>query len=155
FHVTKAAWPHMRDKAYGRVLFTTSAAGLYGNFGQSNYSAAKLGLVGFCNSVKEEGRKYNIFANVIAPVAVTRMTESLPGIGQMAALKPECVAPLAAYLCSEACRVTGEVFAVGGGYVARVALVESLGVYIKPDELTIETVAEHLDAARDLSKARP
>ena len=156
FNVTRAAWPHLREKAYGRVLFTASAAGLYGNFGQSNYSAAKLGLVGFSNSLKEEGRKYNIFTNCIAPVAVTRMTESLPGIGQLAAkLKPEHVSPLAAYLCSEACTVTGEVFAVGGGYISRVAIVEAPGVFIKPDELSIEAVRERIDAARDLKDARP
>jgi 3-hydroxyacyl-CoA dehydrogenase/3a,7a,12a-trihydroxy-5b-cholest-24-enoyl-CoA hydratase len=156
FNVTRAVWPHMREKAYGRILFTTSAAGLYGNFGQGNYSAAKLGLVGLCNSLKEEGRKYSIFANCIAPVAVTRMTETLPGLSQMAQqLKPEYVSPLAAFLCSEASTVTGEVFAVGGGYVSRVAIVESPGVFIKPGDLTPEAVQAQLEQARDISKARP
>lgn len=154
YNVTKAAFPVLRAKGYGRIVFTSSAAGLYGNFGQCNYSAAKLGLVGLCHSVKEEGRKYNVLANCIAPVAVTRMTESLPGIGAMAdKLKPEHVAPLVAYLCSEACKVTGETFAVGGGYVARVAVVEAAGVFL--DDVTVENVAEHLEAARDLSKAKP
>jgi NAD(P)-dependent dehydrogenase (short-subunit alcohol dehydrogenase family) len=156
FNVTKAAWPHMRDKSFGRVVFTASAAGLYGNFGQANYAAAKLGLVGLSNALKEEGRKYNILTNCIAPVAVTRMTETLPGLGQMAGtLKPEYVSPLVAYLCSEACTVTGEVFAVGGGYIARVAVVESAGAYIKPGELSIESVQEHLEEIRSLEKAKP
>lgn len=152
WNVTKAAFPHLRDKAYGRIVFTTSAAGLYGNFGQCNYGAAKLGLVGLCHSVKEEGRKYNILANCIAPVAVTRMTESMPGFASM---KPEMVAPLVAYLCSEACKVSGETFAVGGGYVARVALLEAQGVFLAPSELSPETVAETLEKARDMTGARP
>jgi NAD(P)-dependent dehydrogenase (short-subunit alcohol dehydrogenase family) len=156
YNVTKAAWQHMRDKGFGRVVFTTSAAGLYGNFGQANYAAAKLGLVGLCNSLKEEGKKYNILANCIAPVAVTRMTETLPGLGAMAnTLKPEFVSPLVAYLSSEACKVSGEVFAVGGGYISRVAIVESAGAFIKQGELSIEAVHENLEAIRDLSKARP
>ncbi|MCC7541224.1 MAG: SDR family oxidoreductase [Deltaproteobacteria bacterium] len=154
YNVTKAAFPTLREKGYGRIVFTSSAAGLYGNFGQCNYSAAKLGLVGLCNSVEEEGRKYNIFANCIAPVAVTRMTETLPGFSAMGdKLKPEQVAPLVAYLCSDKCKVSGEVFAVGGGYLSRVAIVEAAGVFL--DQTTIESVAANLESARDLSKARP
>ncbi len=118
FYVTRPAWVHMREQGYGRVVNTASASGIIGNFGQTNYGAAKMGLVGFTNVLALEGAKHNIKANAIAPIARTRMTEEL--MGPMAeVVDPREVAPLVAYLSHEDCPVNGETFSVGGGRVAR------------------------------------
>ena len=118
FYVARPAWVHMREQGYGRIINTASASGIIGNFGQTNYGAAKMGLVGFTNVLAMEGRKHNIKANAIAPIARTRMTEEL--MGPLAdALDPREVAPLVAYLAHEDCPVSGETFSVGGGRVAR------------------------------------
>lgn len=118
FYVTRPAWVHMREQGYGRVINTASASGIIGNFGQANYGAAKMGLVGFTNVLAIEGRKHNIKANAIAPIARTRMTEEL--MGPLAdALDPSEVAPLVSFLAHEDCPVSGETFSVGGGRVAR------------------------------------
>jgi 3-hydroxyacyl-CoA dehydrogenase/3a,7a,12a-trihydroxy-5b-cholest-24-enoyl-CoA hydratase len=119
YKVTHAAWPHMREQGYGRVLFTTSAAGIYGNFGQANYSAAKLGLVGLSNTLALEGVKKGIHVNTIAPVAGSRLTETVLPPDLIEALKPEYVSPLAAWLCHESCDENGGLFEVGGGFHAK------------------------------------
>jgi (3R)-3-hydroxyacyl-CoA dehydrogenase / 3a,7a,12a-trihydroxy-5b-cholest-24-enoyl-CoA hydratase / enoyl-CoA hydratase 2 len=119
FRVTHAAWPHMRDQKYGRVVMTASAAGIYGNFGQANYSMAKLGLVGLSNTLALEGRKNNVHVNTIAPIAGSRLTETVLPKELIDALRPEFVSPLVAYLCSEACEETGGLFEVGGGFFAK------------------------------------
>lgn len=152
--VSKAAWPHLRENAWGRMVNTTSAAGLYGNFGQANYSAAKMGVVGLSKTLAHEGAKYGIKVNVIAPVAKSRMTETILPPPVLEKIKPEAVSPLVAYLCSEQCEETAQVYAVGGGYVARVAVVEARGVQLG-EGLTPEQIAESWSEANDLSDARP
>ena len=127
FYVSMAAWQHFRDQSYGRVVNTTSGSGLYGNFGQANYSAAKLGIAGLTRTLAHEGAKYNINANVIAPVAASRMTEDIMPPQLLEVLEPENVSPLVAYLASEDCHETGRILSVGGGYIARVAIVEGQG----------------------------
>jgi NAD(P)-dependent dehydrogenase (short-subunit alcohol dehydrogenase family) len=126
FHVTQPAWLKMREQGYGRIISTSSAAGLFGNFGQTNYGAAKMGLVGFTNVLAVEGAKYNIRANAIAPLALTRMTEDILGaLGDK--LDPALVSPLVTYLAHEDCEATGRVFSVGGGRVAEVIIGETKG----------------------------
>ena len=119
FYVSQPAFRNMKENGYGRFVFTASGAGVFGNFGQTNYGAAKMGLVGLMNVLAVEGAKYGIKANTILPVAKTRLTEGL--LGPMADnLNPECVTPLVTYLVSEQCELTHEMFDVGGGRYARV-----------------------------------
>jgi NAD(P)-dependent dehydrogenase (short-subunit alcohol dehydrogenase family) len=121
FYVSQPAFRAMKERNYGRFIFTASAAGIFGNFGQTNYGAAKMGLVGLSNVVAVEGKRNNILSNVIAPVARTRLTEDL--LGPMAEnLKPEQITPLVTYLCSEACEETHSIYSVGGGKYARIFL---------------------------------
>jgi NAD(P)-dependent dehydrogenase (short-subunit alcohol dehydrogenase family) len=146
FHVTRPAWARMREAGYGRVLLTASNAGILGNFGQSNYGAAKMGLVGLARVLAQEGARYGIKANVLAPIARTRMTEEL--LGQLAPkLDPRLVAPVAAWLVHEDCPVSGEIYSVGGGRVARFFIGLTEG-YANP-ELTLEDVRENFDQIRD------
>jgi NAD(P)-dependent dehydrogenase (short-subunit alcohol dehydrogenase family) len=144
FYVTQPAFRHMKEQGYGRVLFTASAAGLFGNFGQSNYAAAKMGVVGLSNVVAVEGVKAGITSNVIAPIARTRLTEEL--LGPFAdALDPELVTPLALYLVSEACTLTHEVFSAGAGRYARVFVGLTPGWFAgKGVHPSVEDVADHL-----------
>jgi len=152
--VTKAAFPVMREKGYGRIVMTTSAAGLYGNFGQTNYSAAKMGIVGLANTLKFEGAKYNIKVNTIAPIAGSRLTAQVMPPQLLEALKPEYVSPLVAYLCSEACSESGMIFSVGGGYFSRVAYFEGEGVFLGTEKpISIEDVQARLPQIKDLGKA--
>ncbi|WP_218578942.1 SDR family oxidoreductase [Vineibacter terrae] len=149
-YVTHAAWPILREKAYGRIVLTSSSSGLYGNFGQTNYSAAKLSLVGFMNTLRLEGQKYNILVNSLAPVAGTRMTEDLMPAELIARMKPELVSPMVAYLCSEACTRSGEIWAAGVGYFSRVEFREGPGVRVA-GQPTIEDVAANIDKIADLT----
>jgi NAD(P)-dependent dehydrogenase (short-subunit alcohol dehydrogenase family) len=144
FHVSQPAFRHMKDKGYGRFLFTSSAAGLFGNFGQSNYAAAKMGLIGLSNVIAVEGAKNNIRSNVIAPIARTRMTEQL--LGPLAEhLEPEQVTPLACYLVSEECNLTHEVFSVGGGRYARIFVGLCRGwIAGKGKRPSLEDVRDHM-----------
>ncbi len=141
FYVTQPAWVVMREQGYGRIVSTSSAAGVFGNFGQTNYGAAKMGLVGFTRVLAAEGAKYNIKANAIAPLALTRMTENLMGGAFGDKLAPGLVSPLVAYLAHEDCPVTGQLFSVGGGRVAHVFIGETQG-YFKED-LGVEDVRDN------------
>jgi NAD(P)-dependent dehydrogenase (short-subunit alcohol dehydrogenase family) len=145
FHVSQPAFRAMKDRGYGRFLFTSSAAGIFGNFGQANYGAAKMGLVGLSNVIAVEGARANIKSNVIAPIARTRMTEQL--LGPLAAhLDPEQVTPLACFLVSEACTLTHEIFSVGGGRYARVFVGLAKGWAAgKGSRPGLEDVRDHLD----------
>ena len=147
FNVTRPAWIRMREQGYGRVISTSSAAGIFGNFGQANYGAAKMGLVGFTRVLAVEGAKYNIKANAIAPLALTRMTESLFSGAMAEKLQPEKISPIVAYLAHEDCPVSGEVYSVGGGRVARVFIAETEG-YHNPN-LTMEDVRDNFTQIRN------
>ncbi len=153
YNVIRAAWPHFREQSYGRVVVATSTSGLFGNFGQTNYGAAKLGLVGLINTLALEGAKYNIKANAIAPIAATRMTEDILPKEVLEKLTPEYVAPVVAYLCTEECSDSASIFVVGGGKVQRVALFENQGAnFDKPP--SVDDVASHWTEITDLSSAQ-
>jgi len=152
YNVIRAAWPHFREQGYGRIVVATSTSGLFGNFGQANYGAAKLGLVGLINTLAEEGAKYNIKANALAPIAATRMTEDILPPEVFKKLTPEYVAPVVAYLCTEEVPDSASVFIVGGGKVQRVALFQNEGVTFG-DVPTVDDVAAHWSQIDDLSAA--
>jgi NAD(P)-dependent dehydrogenase (short-subunit alcohol dehydrogenase family) len=153
-YVTHAAWPILRAKAYGRVVVTSSNSGIYGNFGQANYGGAKLAVVGFMNALRLEGQKYNIFVNALAPVAATRMTESLMTPEALEKLRPEFVSPMVAYLCSEQCQRTGEIWSAGAGTFARIEYREAPGLRITGRAPTLEDVADNIERIADLSTNR-
>ena len=143
----------MREAQFGRIVFTASASGLFGNFGQSNYGAAKMGLVGLSNVLGLEGAKYNITSNVIAPIARTRMTENLLG-PMVETLDPEFVSPLVAWLCSEACDDTQQIYSVGGGRIAKVAVQVNRGWFGGgTSPMTIEAVRDNMATIRDMGEA--
>jgi len=154
FCVTQPALRVMRQNSYGRIVFTTSAAGLFGNFGQTNYGSAKMGLVGLMNVLKIEGQKYSILANTIAPLAASRLTEDVLPPPALQKLIPELVSPIVAYLCSEECTETGSVWSAGGGYYGRVAMVEGKGVFLDPSGgVSIEQVRDNWGKIKDMSGA--
>ena len=138
---TKAVWPIMKEQGYGRIMVTSSSSGLYGNFGQSNYGAAKLGVVGFINTLKLEGQKDNIHINALAPVAWTRMTSNLMPPEMEEALAPEQVTPAVVFMCSEQAP-TGKIICAGAGAYAAAQIVETRGVYLGTAP-TAEDVAEN------------
>jgi NAD(P)-dependent dehydrogenase (short-subunit alcohol dehydrogenase family) len=147
FYVSQPAFRVMKERGYGRFLFTASAAGIFGNFGQTNYGAAKMGLVGLSNVLAIEGAKYEIKSNVIAPIANTRLTKEL--MGPLAdKVAPEYVTPLALYLVSEQNEKTHEVYSVGGGRYARIFIGLTQGWFNK-EVPTLEEVAANLDQIRN------
>ncbi|MGB1117099.1 MAG: SDR family oxidoreductase [Parvibaculales bacterium] len=138
---TKAVWPIMKEQGYGRIMVTSSSSGLYGNFGQSNYGAAKLGVVGFINTLKLEGQKDNIHINALAPVAWTRMTSNLMPPEMEEALAPEQVTPAVVFMCSEQAP-TGKIICAGAGAYAAAQIVETRGMYLGTAP-TAEDVADN------------
>lgn len=152
FALARAAWPLFVEQGGGRLLFAGSSSGLYGNFGQANYSAAKGGLVGLANTIALEGAKYGIHANVVAPVAATRMNRGiLPETGVMR-LTADRVAPVVAWLCHADCKDNGSVYEVAGGWVGRVRWERSTGVKLSSENYGIEDVARQWEAASDFSR---
>ena len=154
FKTTHAAWPHLREQNFGRVIFTSSTSGIYGNFGQSNYGMAKLGLYGLTRTLAIEGRKNNILVNAIAPTGGTRMTEGLIPPQVFEQLKPELVSPLVVYLGSEQCEETSGLFEVGGGWIGKTRWERSLGVGFDPEAgFSPDDVAAHWQQICDFEGA--
>ena len=145
---TKACWEIMREQAYGRVVVTTSSSGLYGNFGQTNYGTAKMGVIGMMNTLAQEGAKYNIKINALAPTAATRMTEGLMPEEALKLLTPETVTPAVLFMASEDAP-TRTVIAAGAGSFAVARIVESAGKWLPEDEQTPEGIAAHWDEISD------
>ena len=154
YKVTRAAWPIMTEQGYGRVLFTTSSAGLYGNFGQTNYGSAKLSLVGFANTLSLEGQRKNVLVNTIAPFAASRLTEGLLPPAVFDSLKPEYVTPLVAYLCSEHNETTGGVYEVGGGFYSSLRWQRTKGkLYRLGREVSPEDIESSWHQINDFSES--
>ncbi len=156
FNVTQPAFRAMKEQGYGRIIFTTSAAGLYGNFGQTNYSAAKMALVGFMNALRLEGAKYNIKVNTVAPVAASRLMADILPAEALEQMKPELVAPLVLYLCSEKCDQSGGIYNAGMGRYNRAAVMTAPGVILgdgtKPP--TAEEVAQSWERIKSIAGAK-
>jgi NAD(P)-dependent dehydrogenase (short-subunit alcohol dehydrogenase family) len=151
-NATKCVWPIMIEQKYGRIIMTTSTSGLFGNFGQANYGAAKLGLVGFMNTLRFEGAKYNVFTNAIAPIAATRMTVELPGFEDSAEkLAPELVTPAVVYLCSEKAP-NGRIIQAAGGRYYSADVRENVGVDLGLDA-SVEDIEANIETILDMSSS--
>lgn len=148
-----AVWNHMKEAGYGRIVNTTSTSGIYGNFGQANYGAAKAGVVGLMNTLSIEGAKNDIRVNCISPTAATRMTEDIMPPEMLDRLKPEWVTPAVLFLASEDAPRRTILLAGAGGY-AVAKLMEGEGIHLAENERTPETLAARFDELTDMSKAR-
>jgi NAD(P)-dependent dehydrogenase (short-subunit alcohol dehydrogenase family) len=144
FRIIHAAWPRMREQAYGRIVNTSSAAGIYGNFGQVNYGTFKLALHGMTQPLAVEGKARGIHVNTIAPAADSRLTRTVMTADQLAPMRPDLVSPLVAWLCHESCPETGGLFEVGGGYIAKLRWERSAGMRL---DLTGADAVENIAAA--------
>jgi NAD(P)-dependent dehydrogenase (short-subunit alcohol dehydrogenase family) len=156
FTVMRAAWPVFRERRYGRVVLATSSSGLYGNFGQANYAAAKAAMIGLMNTAKLEGEKYNIAVNLIGPSAMTRMTQGLVTGEVTARMSAEHVAPVVAYLASSECQDSGLIIEAIGGHYNRAAVVKGRGVRFDANERKdVDWVAAHWSEITSLEGAEP
>jgi 3-hydroxyacyl-CoA dehydrogenase/3a,7a,12a-trihydroxy-5b-cholest-24-enoyl-CoA hydratase len=152
FLLSKAAWGAMKEQKFGRIIYTTSGSGLYGQFGQANYSAAKMSLTGLSATLAKEGAKYNINVNTIAPMAFTRMTKDVIPPEASDAFPPRKVVPVVIWLSHESCRDTGSIFEVGGGLYTRLRIQRSKGLLIE-SEHSAEAVKEGWQHVQDFSEA--
>ncbi len=148
--ITRAVWPHMREQAYGRIVMTTSSSGLYGNFGQANYGAAKMGIVGLMNVLRLEGAKYDIRVNAVAPIAGTRMTDSLMGEEGVRVFDPKLVTPAVICLADQDAP-NGQIISAGAGAFARTAIIEGRGVYLGSD-VQAEALRDHWEDIVDTTE---
>ena len=153
FYCCKAVWDGMRERNYGRIVLTTSSSGMYGNFGQANYGAAKSGMIGLMNVLAAEGRKTDIRVNTISPTAATRMTEELLPPQALALMKPEAITPAVLYMLS-ADAPTRTIMGAGAGSFAVVQLIESEGLNLPESEWTPDAIAAHFAEIADMSKAQ-
>ena len=153
FYCCKAVWDGMRERNYGRIVVTTSSSGLYGNFGQANYGAAKTGMVGLMNVLAEEGRKTNIRVNMISPTAATRMTEELLPPQALALMRPEAITPAVLYLLGEDAP-TRTIMGAGAGSFAVIKIMETEGINLPPSEWTPDAISAHFAEISDMSKAK-
>ena len=155
FCVTQPAVKVMRENEYGRIVLTSSMSGLYGNFGQINYGSAKMGLVGFMNTLKLETAKYNIKVNTVAPNAISRMTEDVFPPAMAEKMRPQFNTPVALYLCAEEMQESGNIIVMGAGWYGRTALVVSPGACIgdAKRDIAVEEIRDNWDKITDLSKA--
>src|ERR1700744_4750221 len=153
FYCCKAVWDGMRERQYGRIVVTTSSSGLYGNFGQANYGAAKAGMVGLMNVLAEEGRKHNIRVNMISPTAATRMTEELLPPQALALMKPEAITPAVLFLLAESAP-TRTIMGAGAGSFAVIKIFETEGINLPSSDCTPDAIAAHFAEISDMSKAR-
>lgn len=155
YHATRPAFEVMRKQGYGRVVMTTSGAGLFGNFGQTNYSSAKMALVGLMNTLKLEGQKYDIKVNSVAPVAASRLTRDYMSEDLFRKMKPEYVAPMVLFLSSSDCGISGQIFNCALGYYNRAAYLTGKGVRLGDAQHppTVEEIGEHFEAIRSMEEA--
>jgi NAD(P)-dependent dehydrogenase (short-subunit alcohol dehydrogenase family) len=155
-YCTHAAWPVMRNKNFGRIVLTTSAAGLYGNHGHTNYGAVKMALIGFMNALKEEGRKHNITVHAIAPIALTRMSQTVTAPRIAPLIKPEFVTAAVAWLCAAENEETGHIIQAGAGYYAKVEVREARGALFGTESIpTPEQIRDRYGEITDMSQAAP
>jgi NAD(P)-dependent dehydrogenase (short-subunit alcohol dehydrogenase family) len=156
FCVTQPAIAYMREAGYGRIIFTSSTSGLYGNFGQVNYAAAKMGLVGMMNALKQEVAKYDIMINTIAPNAWSRMTQDIFPPEFEKKMAPQFNTPLVLYLCSDECKQNGMIFVSGAGWYGRTAIISGNGVCIgnASREIAVEEIRDNLDKVISIEEAK-
>ena len=156
YNVTKAAWPIFKEQNYGRIVVTASGSGMFGNFGQTNYGAAKSGLIGFAKSLATEGAKNNIKTNILCPAAASRMTENLMPPQMLEKLKPEAVSPIVAYMCTEEISTSGSIFEAGAGNFAHANWARSKGYKAEAETgvATVDEIKAAWDDIMDMSDAK-